>query len=141
MNKIDLLTAEELTTSTPAQSPYPTPGRNKEDDDDNTGIDGRESVTANAAAVANREYSDFYEAAIWNGQPNPNANPNPNFNQSVNDATVKEGRKERGRIAVTELTSLWKQRLPAAGMCVCMYICIPISLYVCMYVCTYVCIY
>ena len=122
MNKIDLLTAKELTRQSSYTNPAPTLSGN-------TSSSSSSSSTSlphdgNDAAAANREYSDFYEAAIWNSQPNPTPNLNVN-NISSGSNSAKEGRKERGKLAVTELTALWKHRLPAAGlyMSICMYVC------------------
>ncbi len=139
VNKIDLLTAKELTrqssTSTTNPTTNPTaaaaaPILSGNTSSSSTSLPHDDIYgDGNDAAAANREYSDFYEAAIWNSQPNPTPNLNVN-NISSGSNSAKEGRKERGKLAVTELTALWKHRLPAAGsyMSICMYVC----MYVCM---------
>ena len=123
VNKIDLLTAKELTRQSSSTNPAPTLSGNTSSSSTSLPHDDIYG-DGNDAAAANREYSDFYEAAIWNSQPNPTPNLNVN-NISSGSNSAKEGRKERGKLAVTELTALWKHRLPAAGlyMSICMYVC------------------
>ena len=137
VNKIDLLTAKELTRQSSTTTNPTTAAAAAPTLSGNTSSSSSSSSSSNSslphddihgdgndAAAANREYSDFYEAAIWNSQPNPTPNLNVN-NISNGSNSAKEGRKERGKLAVTELTALWKHRLPAAGlyMSICMYVC------------------
>ena len=130
VNKIDLLTVKELTrqssttTNPTAAAAAPTLSGNTSSSSTSLPHDGIYGDGDGNDAAANREYSDFYEAAIWNSQPNPTPNLNVN-NISSGSNSAKEGRKERGKLAVTELTALWKHRLPAAGlyMSICMYVC------------------